>query len=130
MITRSALRDLRGTASPASRPATTRSRAASLTSTDAFLVVQEGGGLNTGDRIDLFGGVSLGRSADADVRMDDRFASGIHGRVFNRGNGVLRRGHGLDQRHLLNSQELHGEAELRQGDEIQIGDTVFRFELS
>ena len=31
---------------------------------------------------------------------------------------------------LLNSQDLHGEAELRPGDSIRIGDTEFTFEVS
>jgi pSer/pThr/pTyr-binding forkhead associated (FHA) protein len=31
---------------------------------------------------------------------------------------------------LLNSHELHGEAELQPGDSIRIGDTELRFEVS
>ena len=31
---------------------------------------------------------------------------------------------------LLNSQELHGEAELMPGDRIRIGDTEFTFEVN
>ena len=31
---------------------------------------------------------------------------------------------------LLNSQDLHGEAELHTGDKIRIGDTEFTFEVS
>ena len=58
-----------------------RARAA----TDAWLVVATGGGLDAGERFDLFGGISIGRSSDADVRIEDRFASGVHARVYSRG---------------------------------------------
>ena len=62
------------------------------------------------------------------MRIDDRYASGLHVRVYSR-----------DGRHyvedlkstngtLLNDASLSGEAELVEGDLIRIGDTEFRFE--
>ena len=93
-------------------------------------VVEEGGGLSKGEHFDLFGGVSLGRSADADIRLDDRYASGIHARVFNRGGGYFVEDMNSTNGTLLNSRELHGEAELNPGDSIRIGDSEFRFEVS
>ena len=84
-ITRMALRDLRGTASPGLETGYHEvAGGPEPASTDAFLVVEEGGGLSKGEHFDLFGGVSLGRSPDADIRLDDRYASGIHARVFSR----------------------------------------------
>jgi FHA domain-containing protein len=129
-VTRMALRDLRGTASPGYETGYHEVQGGEPASTDAFLVVQEGGGLNKGDHFDLFGGISLGRSADADVRIDDRYASGFHARVFHRGGGYFVEDLNSTNGTLLNSQELHGEAELRPGDAIRIGDTEFRFEVS
>jgi FHA domain len=130
-VTRMALRDLRGTASPGlesgyhavvggPEPA----------STDAWLIVNEGGGLTKDERFDLFGGVSLGRSPDADIRLDDRYASGIHARVFSRSGNYYVEDMSSTNGTLLNSQELHGEAELRAGDTIRIGDTEFTFEVA
>ena len=49
---------------------------------DAFLVAVRGGGLPPGERYDLFGGLSIGRSSEADVRIEDRFASAIHARLY------------------------------------------------
>jgi hypothetical protein len=129
-VTRMALRDLRGTASPGYETGYHEVQGGEAESTDAFLVVQEGGGLNKGDHFDLFGGVSLGRSADADIRLDDRYASGFHARVFNRGGAYFAEDLNSTNGTLLNSQDLHGEAELRPGDVIRIGDTEFRFEVS
>jgi len=129
-VTRSSLKDLRGTATPGYETGYHDVLGGEQEATDAFLVVQEGGGLNQGDHFDLFGGVSLGRSADADIRLDDRYASGFHARVFNRGGGYFVEDLNSTNGTLLNSRELHGEAELSPGDVIRIGDTEFRFEVS
>ena len=81
-------------------------------------------------RFDLIGGLSIGRSKDADVQIEDRYSSSIHARLFSR------EGHHFveDMRSTngttLNGAALNGEAELVDGDTIQIGDTVFRFEAS
>jgi len=128
-VTRMALRDLRGTASPGFETGY-HDVLSGEEATDAFLVVEAGGGLNKGDHFDLFGGISLGRSADADIRLDDRYASGFHARVFNRGGGYFVEDLNSTNGTLLNSKDLHGEAELRPGDVIRIGDTEFRFEVS
>jgi hypothetical protein len=129
-VTRMALRDLRGTASPGFETGYHEVAGGEAEATDAFLVVQEGGGLTKGDHFDLFGGVSLGRSADTDIRLDDRYSSGFHARVFNRGGTYFVEDLNSTNGTLLNSQELHGEAELRPGDVIRIGDTELRFEVS
>jgi hypothetical protein len=129
-VTRMALRDLRGTASPGFETGYHEVLGVDQGATDAFLVVQEGGGLTQGEHFDLFGGVSLGRSADADIRLDDRYASGIHARVFGRSGAYFVEDMNSTNGTLLNSRELHGEAELSPGDTIRIGDTEFRFEVS
>jgi hypothetical protein len=131
-IVRSALKDLRRTTAPAP-DATGLHPAHALDgggsdSDEAWLVVERGGGLEAGARYDLFGGLSIGRSSDADVPIDDRYASGLHARIY------ARRGHfyleDLKSTNgtLLNDEALAGEAELVPGDVIRIGDTEFRFE--
>ena len=129
-VTRMALRDLRGTASPGFETRYHEVAGIDPGGTDAFLVVEEGGGLSKGEHFDLFGGVSLGRSADTDIRLDDRYASGFHARVFNRSGNYFVEDLNSTNGTLLNSRELHGEAELTPGDVIRIGDTEFRFEVS
>jgi hypothetical protein len=131
-VTRAALRDLRGTATPGFESGyhDVVPGAPEPASTDAWLMVEQGGGLKKGERFDLFGGVSLGRSPDADIRLDDRYASGIHARVFSRSGGYYVEDMSSTNGTLLNSQELHGEAELHPGDSIRIGDTEFTFEVS
>jgi hypothetical protein len=127
-IARSALKDLRRTATPALIETGLHPQAAGSEPSDAWLVVERGPGLEPGERFDLFGGLSIGRSAEADVTLDDRFASGIHARIYSRG-GV----HYLEDMNstngtLLNAEQLVGEAELDAHDQIQIGDSLFRYE--
>jgi hypothetical protein len=129
-IARTALRDMRGSAAPAFEGTGYHDVVASGTnSDDAWLVVREGGGLKKGERYDLFGGLSIGRSPDADIRVDDRYASGIHARVFGRGGSYFAEDMNSTNGTLLNSAELHGEAEMHDGDLLRIGDTEFKLEL-
>ncbi len=134
VIARSALKDLRGrNALPAQAEEGTGMHAIAggrVAATDAALVVVQGGGLEPGDRIDLFGGLTIGRSEEADVRIVDRFASGIHCRVHSRGNAYFVEDLDSTNGTYLNDGELRGEAPLGDLDEIRIGDTQFRFELA
>lgn len=131
VIARSALRDLRRTASPA--PDATGFHApggfaAPARGTDAWLVAERGGGLERDQRFDLIGGLSIGRSKEADVQIGDRYASSIHARVFERGGHFYVEDMNSTNGTLLNGATLNGEAELIDGDTIQIGDTEFRLE--
>jgi pSer/pThr/pTyr-binding forkhead associated (FHA) protein len=130
-VSRSALRELRRTTEPAPEatgfyPIGPGGRAAA---TDAWLVVVTGGGLTPGERFDLFGGLTIGRSGDADVRIDDRFASSIHARLYSRGASYYVEDMGSTNGTFLNGGRLNGEGELSDLDEVKIGDTEFRFEL-
>ena len=131
-IARSAFKDLRRTLSPA--PNATGFHAAPAYAEapqgpDGWLVVERGGGLEREQRFDLIGGLSVGRSKDADVRIDDRYASSIHARVFSRETRFYVEDMNSTNGTLLNGATLQGEAELIDGDNVQIGDTIFRFEV-
>jgi hypothetical protein len=131
-VARSALKDLRRTAAPA--PDATGFHAAPVQdgggapSDEAWLIVERGGGLKEGERFDLFGGLSIGRSSDADVGIEDRYASGLHARIYARRGQYYVEDMNSTNGTLLNDAELAGEAELVPGDVIRIGDTEFRFE--
>lgn len=130
-IARSALKDLRRTVAPAP-DATGFHQAPALASPpralEAWLVAERGGGLSAGERFDLIGGLSIGRSAEADVRIDDRYASGLHARIFTRDGRTYIEDMNSTNGTLLNGATLSGEAELIDGDTVQIGDTEFRYE--
>jgi hypothetical protein len=130
-IARSALKDLRRTVAPAPDatgfhpvPAFDGAREGP----DAWLVAERGGGLDVGERFDLFGGLSIGRSNEADVTIDDRYASGVHARIFSREGRTYIEDMNSTNGTLLNDASLRGEAQLIDGDVVRIGDTSFRFE--
>jgi FHA domain len=133
-IARSAIKELRRTAAPAPdatgfHPAPAFGAAAGP-GAEAWLVAERGGGLEPGERFDLIGGLSIGRSRDADVQIEDRYASGIHARVFHRDARVYVEDMNSTNGTLLNDASLKGEAELLDGDVLRIGDTEFRLETA
>ena len=131
-IARSSVKDLRRTVAPA--PDATGFHAAPAfgdevaRGTEAWLVAERGGGLDTGERFDLIGGLSIGRSKESDVQIEDRYASGVHARVFSREGRYFAEDMDSTNGTLLNDATLKGEAELIDGDVVRIGDTEFRFE--
>ena len=132
VIARSAMKDLRRTVSPA--PDATGFHAAPAYAeappgVDAWLIAERGGGLEADERFDLIGGLSIGRSKESDVQIEDRYASGLHARVFSRKGRHFVEDMDSTNGTLLNGATLKGEAELIDGDTVQIGDTVFRFEV-
>ena len=132
-IARGALKDLRRTVSPA--PDSTGFHHAPAfgdapSRGDSWLIVERGGGLPAGERFDLIGGLSIGRSKDADVQIDDRYASGLHARIFSRDVRSYVEDMNSTNGTLLNDAELKGEAELLDGDVVRIGDTEFRYEAN
>jgi hypothetical protein len=130
-IARSALKDLRGTVAPAP-DATGFHPAPALDDggdgSDAWLIAESGGGLEMGERFDLIGGLSIGRSSEADVTIEDRYASGVHARIFSREGRTYIEDMNSTNGTLLNDAGLRGEAQLIDGDVVRIGDTAFRFE--
>ena len=132
VIARSAFKDLRRTVAPA--PDATGFHAAPVfgepaRGPDGWLIAERGGGLEKNHRFDLIGGLSIGRSKDADVQIDDRYASSIHARAFSREGRFFVEDMSSTNGTLLNGATLQGEAELIDGDTVQIGDTVFRLEV-
>ncbi|MFL5899469.1 MAG: FHA domain-containing protein [Solirubrobacterales bacterium] len=132
VIARSAFKDLRRTVAPA--PDATGFHAAPAFSEaprgpDGWLIAERGGALEQGRRFDLIGGLSIGRSKEADIRIDDRYASSLHARVFSREGRFYVEDMNSTNGTLLNGATLHGEAELIDNDSVQIGDTVFRLEV-
>ncbi len=129
-IARGALKDVRRAAMPAS-DATGFHQVAAVApqpGPDVWLVAERGGGLEPGERFDLIGGLSIGRSADADVRIDDRYASGVHARIFSRDDRTYIEDMNSTNGTQLNDATLSGEAELIDGDVVRIGDTELRYE--
>ncbi len=76
--------------------------------------------------------ISLGRSGDNDIPIQDPFASGHHAVIYPSDSRYLIRDNNSKNGTFLNGKRIHRESELKKGDEILIGSTriVFDKELS
>ena len=126
-IAGSARKDLKRNAGAAAPEAGRRSGGPAAP--DAWLVVEASDNLDPGSRFDLFGGATLGRSADADISFSDRYASGLHARVYARADRYFIEDMNSTNGTLLDGAPVIGEVEIPDGAKVAIGDTSFRFEL-
>lgn len=127
-IARSALRDLRRGVLPSLETTGAPAEGGGVPPPEAWLVAQGGGGLRSGDRIDLFGGLTIGRSPEAELTVEDDFASGIHARVYSRRGSYWLEDMGSTNGTFLNMSPVDGEARLSPGDRIRVGQTEFVYE--
>ena len=91
----------------------------------AFLVVCMGP--NVGHRYPLFDRTLMGRSDSADITLADDRVSGKHCEVLRAANGFVVRDLGSSNGTLVNAQKV-SEVDLREGDVVQVGYTVFKFQ--
>ncbi len=91
----------------------------------AFLVVCMGP--NVGHRYPLFDRTIMGRSETADITLADDRVSGKHCEVVRNANGFTVRDLGSSNGTLVNAQKI-SEVDLREGDLVQVGYTVFKFQ--
>ena len=90
---------------------------------DARLVIREGEG--AGGEFPLEGEVVLGREpSSADLVLDDPGVSRRHAAIRRLGGPVTVEDLGSSNGTYVNAQRVHGEVELADGDEIQVGETV------
>src|SRR5919206_2576998 len=85
-------------------------------------------GHEPGEEFDLNGGITMGRAASADVRIDDPFASAAHARIFPRGPFMYIEDMGSTNGTFLNGRQLRKPEQLKVADVIRIGDTEYRYQ--
>ncbi|MCS5675411.1 MAG: FHA domain-containing protein [Acidimicrobiales bacterium] len=78
-----------------------------------------------GQRHNLTEELTIGRAATCDVTIDDTYASQIHARVFRRDNDHVLEDLGSTNGTYLNRQKVASATNLKTGDHLQIGSTVF-----
>lgn len=98
-------------------------RAAGLV--DPRIVVLEGHVLRAGVPFTISGTLTLGRAETNDVVLDDQVVSGRHARIVAPGTLV---DEGSTNGTLVNGVAVRGRVALSDGDVVQIGSTVFRYE--
>jgi FHA domain len=92
------------------------------------LRVGSGAGLRAGAAYDLSEGALLGRGDQADIVLEDSFASTRHARLVPRGDVIVLEDLGSTNGTYLNDEPLRGPQPLHPGDRIRIGDSAFTFE--
>ena len=133
---RSALRDLRRTrGGDAARArlrrrhrAAHRGRERGRPARPPKLRVATAAGLQSGAAYDLSDGALLGRGDQADIVLEDSFASSRHARLVPHGDVIVLEDLGSTNGTYLNDEPLRGPQPLHPGDRVRIGDSVFTFE--
>jgi hypothetical protein len=92
------------------------------------LRVGTGAGLRAGTAYDLSDGALLGRGDQADIMLEDSFASASHARLVPHGDVIVLEDLGSTNGTYLNDEPLRGPQPLHPGDQIRIGDSNFTFE--
>jgi pSer/pThr/pTyr-binding forkhead associated (FHA) protein len=92
------------------------------------LRVATAAGLRAGAAYDLSDGALLGRGDQADIRLEDTFASSHHARLVPQGDVMVLEDLGSTNGTYLNGEPLRGPQPLHVGDSIRIGDSEFTFE--
>jgi len=133
-MARSALKDLRrstdeaGLGPPADATGMYTAGSAARPGGTPKLRVGSGAGLRAGAAYDLSDGALLGRGDEADIVLEDSFASSRHARLVPHGDVIVLEDLGSTNGTYLNEEPLRGPQPLHPGDRIRIGDSDFTFE--
>jgi hypothetical protein len=92
------------------------------------LVVVAAKGYEPGTSWDIGSGAMMGRSDNAEIRVEDPFASSAHARIFSRGDFLHVEDMGSTNGTYLNGRQLRAAERLKMGDVIRIGDSEYRYQ--
>jgi hypothetical protein len=91
------------------------------------LVVERAPGHSAGMEYDLADGAVLGRGDQAEIRLEDPFASSRHARIVRQGGVMVLEDLGSTNGTYLNEEVLGGPTPLHTGDRVRIGDSEFTY---
>jgi hypothetical protein len=137
-VSRSALRDLRSpprrftSASVADVPTDATglhapSQAGAQSAIEPRLIVERAPGHTPGMEYDIGDGAIMGRGDQAEIRLEDPFASSRHAKLTPQGGIVVLEDLGSTNGTYLNEELLSGPQPLHQGDRVRIGDSEFTY---
>jgi FHA domain len=135
-VTRSAMKDLARTGGAAAaepmEPPNPRRRESGLpdlrAGVEPRLEVIAAMGHQPGTSFDVGEGATLGRSDNADINVDDPFASSAHARIFQRAEYMYLEDMGSTNGTYLNGRQVRAAERLKVADKIRIGDTEYRYQ--
>jgi hypothetical protein len=91
------------------------------------LIVERAPGHTPGMEYDLHDGAVLGRGEQAEIRLEDPFASSRHARIARQGGVMVLEDLGSTNGTFLNEEVLAGPTPLHPGDRVRIGDSEFTY---
>ncbi|MCW2990694.1 MAG: hypothetical protein JWM73_1288 [Solirubrobacterales bacterium] len=94
---------------------------------DPRLIVERAPGHTPGMEYDLHDGAVLGRGEQAEIRLEDPFASSRHAQITRQGGVMVLEDLGSTNGTYLNEEVLGGPAPLHPGDRVRIGDSEFTY---
>ena len=116
-------------AAPAPEPdSSTREFDYLVTKLKPRLVVQHSKVIEDGRVFEIKGGATIGRSPRSQIVLPDEFVSSTHARIFARKQFLFLEDLGSTNGTFIDGRRLEGERQIKPGQEIVIGDTIFRFE--
>jgi hypothetical protein len=139
-VSRSALKDLRRSNAQLSAPGpgwdappdatamhASPASPADLEALDPRLVVERAPGHTAGMEYEIGQGAVLGRGDQAEIRLEDPFASSRHARLVRQGSALVLEDLGSTNGTYLNEELLGGPQPLHPGDRVRIGDSEFTY---
>jgi hypothetical protein len=140
-VSQSALRDLRrtggrrmsaaGAVAPPAPDATGLYETADPGAGDGYgeprLIVERAPGHTPGMEYDIGDGAVLGRGDQAEIRLEDPFASSRHARLVRQGGALVLEDLGSTNGTYLNEELVTGPQPLHRGDRVRIGDSEFTY---
>jgi hypothetical protein len=94
---------------------------------DPRLVVERAPGHVPGMEYEVGAGAIMGRGEQAEIRLEDPFASSRHARLVRQGAAIVLEDLGSTNGTYLNEELLSGPAPLHPGDRVRIGDSEFTY---
>ena len=94
---------------------------------DPRLVVERAPGHSAGMEYEVGEGAVMGRGDQAEIRLEDPFASSRHARLVRQGGAVVLEDMGSTNGTYLNEELLSGPQPLHPGDRVRIGDSEFTY---
>jgi hypothetical protein len=139
-ISRNALKDLRRTSAQTASGATPYAPPPGADATgiqplgggpeagaDPRLVVERAPGHVPGMEYEVGEGATMGRGDQAEIRLEDPFASSRHARLTRQGAVIVLEDLGSTNGTYLNEELLDGPRPLHSGDRVRIGDSEFTY---
>ena len=88
--------------------------------------VEKGSRQLRGLHVDILGPVVIGRAPSSDIVIDEPFVSATHARFTLQGPELVLEDLGSTNGTLVNGHGITQPVTLREGDEVQVGDTIMR----